>query len=111
MTDYERFTALCKAHGITQRQVGLKLGIHPSTFTHWKKGDYKPRYETRQQLADFFGVNVEWLDEGKTEDQIVKERMKMREEDQILANLAKQADPEQVRLAITFLKTIMGESE
>lgn len=109
MTDFERVKALCESHGVTQRQLALKTGIHPSTFTHWKRGDYTPTYETRKAIAEFFGVNVEWIDSGKTEDQVMKERMKMREEDRVLASLAKRAEPEQVKLAITFLKTIMGE--
>lgn len=109
MTSFERFKALCEAHGQSARQVGLKCGIDPGTLTHWKKGDYVPKYEKRKAIADYFGVNVEFIDEGKTEDQITKERLKMREEDRILANLAKQADPEQVRMAIAFLKTIMNE--
>lgn len=109
MTSFERFKNLCDAHGTTPRKVGLELGIDPGTLTHWKKGDYTPRYERRKAIADYFGVNVEWLDEGKTEDQITKERLKMREEDRVLADLAKKADPEQVRMAIAFLKTIMNE--
>ena len=65
MEDYDRFKRLCDAHGFSTRQVAKKIGADPSTFSHWKKGDYVPRYETRKAIAEFFGVNIEWIDEGR----------------------------------------------
>ena len=44
MEDYDRFKRLCDAHGFSTRQVAKKIGADPSTFSHWKKGDYVPRY-------------------------------------------------------------------
>ena len=109
MTSYERFKNLCEAHGLSTRQAALKCDIDPSTIAHWKRGDYVPGYDKRKKLAEFFGVNIEWLDDGKTEDAITKARLEMRDEEKALAALAKDANPEQLKLAITFLKTIMGE--
>jgi len=111
MTSYERFKNLCAAHGYSARQVALKTGVDPATISHWKKGEYTPKYESRKAIAKFFGVTVEYLDEGKTEDEITKERLKMRDEEKALASVAKDASPEQLRMAIAFLKTIMTENE
>lgn len=109
MTSYERFKALCDAHGISVRQIGLKTGIDGGTFSHWKNGRYTPKIDKIQRIAEYFNVAPEFILEGKTENDLKKEREKMREEDKILAHLASQAEPEQVRMAITFLKTIMNE--
>lgn len=111
MTSFDRFKNLCDAHGTTPRKVGLTLGIDPGTITHWKKGDYLPKYDKRKKIADFFGVNVEWLDDGITEDEVTKERLKMRDEEKTLYSLASQADPKQLKMAIAFLKTIMEDNE
>ena len=109
MTSYERFKNLCEAHGLSTRQAALKCDIDPSTISHWKKGDYLPGYEKRKRLAELFGVNIEWLDNGVTEDEITKARLEMRDEEKALLSTAKDANPEQIKMAIAFLKTIMGE--
>lgn len=111
MTSYDRFKNLCESHGLTARQVSLRTGVDPATLSHWKKGTYTPKYESRKKIAELFGVSIEWLDEGKTDDQITKERLKMRDEEKALASVAKDASPEQLRMAIAFLKTIMTEGE
>ncbi len=111
MDSFERLKALCEAHGITPTQLGRKLGIDPSTFTHWKKGMYLPKYEKLAKIAEYFNVTVDFILEGKTEDEITKERLKMRDEEKALASVAKDASTEQLRMAIAFLKTIMTEGE
>lgn len=109
MDSFERFKKLCDAHGITPTQLGKKLGIDAATFSHWKKGSYSPKYEKLAKIAEYFNVSVEYIVDGKTEDEITKERLKMRDEEKMLASLAKEADPEQLKMAIAFLKTIMTE--
>lgn len=111
MDSFDRLKALCNSHGLTPTQLGKKLNIDPSTFTHWKQGVYIPKYEKLQKIAEFFNVSVEFILEGKTDDEITKERLKMRDEEKTLYSLAKQADPEQLKMAIAFLKTIMGDNE
>ncbi|MBQ1294777.1 MAG: helix-turn-helix transcriptional regulator [Clostridiales bacterium] len=109
MESYDRFKALCDAHGISPRQLGIKLDISGATFTHWKQGRYIPKYDKLTKIAEYFNVDVDFILEGKTEDEITKARLEMRDEEKALASLAKDANPEQIKLAITFLKTIMGE--
>lgn len=106
---YERFAALCKERNITPSMVAKLTGINPSTISHWKNGRYEPKFEKKKRIAAFFDVPVEYIDEDKEEDPVIAARKKMNEDEKALADLASKADPEQIKMTITFLKTIMGQ--
>ena len=106
---YEVFDELRREKGVTAADVSRATGIEKGMFTHWKKGDYAPKYDKMQKIADYFGVPVEYLMTGETKDPVLLQRKQMSEDEKMLADLAAKADPEQVKLAVTFLKTIMGE--
>ena len=57
---YERFLMLLDEAGITPYRVSKDTGISQAAFTKWKNGS-KLRPLTVRALADYFGVNVEWL--------------------------------------------------
>lgn len=63
---YERFQELLKEKGCNTAAVARETGIHPSTFTDWKKGKSKPKTDKLQRIADFFGVQIGYLT-GDTE--------------------------------------------
>ena len=104
---YEIFDLLRKERGVSVAEVARATNIEKGMFTHWKKGDYIPKSDKRKRIADYFGVTLEYLDTGETSDPVLVARQQMREEVRALADLASKADPEQVELATTFLKTIM----
>lgn len=104
---YEIFDMLCKDAGVTAYRVGVDTGIDRGTLSHWKRGDYEPKFDKRKKIADYFGVTVEYLDSGITNDPVLIARQKMRDDVKGLADLAAKADPEQVKMATAFLKTIM----
>lgn len=43
-------------HGLTQEQLGEKLGISKAGVSHWEKN--KICYESAKKCADLFGENV-----------------------------------------------------
>jgi transcriptional regulator with XRE-family HTH domain len=106
---YEVFDELRKAKGMTIADVSRATGIDKAYFSHWKRGDYEPKFAKKKVIADYFGVTVEYLETGETKDPVLLQRKQMSEDEKMLADLAAKADPEQVKLAVTFLKTIMGE--
>lgn len=59
---YERYVQLLKENHKTNAEVSRNTGIPPSTFSDWKKGKSKPKHEKMMKIANYFNVNVEWLE-------------------------------------------------
>lgn len=58
---YSIFEELLKEHGVTAYKVSKATGITTSTLTAWKKGDYTPKADKLQKIADYFGVTLAYL--------------------------------------------------
>lgn len=58
---YERFLELMQRKGVKSADVAKATGIHPSTFSDWKKGKSKPKTDKMQKIADYFGVSIDYL--------------------------------------------------
>lgn len=76
MTLYEKVQALCEGEGfaisnLSEKIPGVKLTR--GTISGWKKGA-KPRADTLKAIADYFGVDVNYLtSEGPVEIQTVQD--------------------------------------
>ncbi len=60
MTFWESFANLCAKAGKKPNPVGKELGVSSGTITLWKKGTL-PNGEKLIQIADYFGVSVDYL--------------------------------------------------
>lgn len=58
---YEIFKELCEKRGVKIAEVARATGIAHPTFTAWKKGEYIPKNEKMQKIADFFDVPVSYF--------------------------------------------------
>ena len=47
--------------GLTQTELGEKVGVKQSTFTNWENGKREPNFEIVIKLADLLEVSVDWL--------------------------------------------------
>ena len=65
---YEIFEKLLKEKGITAYRVAKETGVTTSTLTCWKKGKYTPKREKLEKIADYLGVSVEYLINGKAKE-------------------------------------------
>ncbi|RKI38170.1 XRE family transcriptional regulator [bacterium D16-51] len=63
---YERFLELLEEKGVKTAAVAKETNIHPSTFSDWKKGKSSPKLDKLHKIADYFGVNVDWIS-GKSD--------------------------------------------
>lgn len=77
---YERYLMLCQKKGISPSKVAEINGINKSNVSNWKNNGYTPRGETLQQLADYFGVSVDFLlgKEEEKDNNISKDTCKLR---------------------------------
>ena len=60
MTIGERLAEKRKFAGLTQKELGARTGIDPSTIRKYESGRLNPKIETLQRLAD--ALHVFWLD-------------------------------------------------
>lgn len=58
---YNKFLQLLKGKKLTAGKVAAATGINRSTFTRWKNGEFTPKIETLQKIADYFGVPVSYF--------------------------------------------------
>ena len=56
---------LRKEAGMTQAQLGERLGVTNKTVSRWERGNYLPDISMFRQLAALFGVTVEELLDGR----------------------------------------------
>jgi DNA-binding XRE family transcriptional regulator len=53
-----RLAYLRKLYDLTLEECGRALGVPRNVWWSWERNDVKPVPERRQQIADFFGVNM-----------------------------------------------------
>lgn len=71
---------------LSQRKMAKVLNISQGTYNNWENSNTQPSIEQLIQLAEFFGVSVDYLI-GNTDEfgTVVSSRPLTREEDKILS--------------------------
>lgn len=62
---YENFEKLCLEKNVTASKVSKATGISTATLSSWKKNVYTPKQDKLQLIADYFGVTLDYLINGK----------------------------------------------
>lgn len=62
---YEIFDKLLKEKGISAYKVSKETGVSTSTLSNWKNGEYVPKANKLQKIADYLDVSLEFLMTGK----------------------------------------------
>lgn len=62
---YEKFVELLQKKGVTAYRVSKETGIPANTFTDWKTGRSKPKFDKLLVLAKYFNVPVEYFANGE----------------------------------------------
>jgi len=65
---YEKFAVLLKKHEVTAYRVSKETGIPANTFTDWKNGRSKPKFDKLMALAKYFDISVEYFAEEDPKD-------------------------------------------
>lgn len=56
---------LRKENGMTQEQLGQKLGVTNKTVSRWETGTYLPPVEMLQLLSDMYGITINEILSGE----------------------------------------------
>ena len=62
---YENYAKIRDSKGLKDYNVAKGTGISTGTFGDWKAGNYTPKIDKLQRIADFLGVSLEYLQTGK----------------------------------------------
>lgn len=88
-----------KAMGISQKQLGIQLGMEPGTasarMNHYEKGKHTPDYATLKAMADELGVPVAYFfceSEKNAQVLCLLEQMSDEEKDILIEQLTKSSD-------------------
>lgn len=57
---YDQIEKLCHKYKISPSALSLKMGLTAQASSRWKLGSF-PKVETLMQIADYFGVSVDYL--------------------------------------------------
>ena len=57
----QRLKELRLQHGLTQAQLGEKVGVKQNTFTNWENGKRTPSLEDIVKLSNLLNVSIEYL--------------------------------------------------
>ncbi len=57
---WDNYVDLCTKNGKTPNGAAEEIGISSGSITAWKKGRV-PRPQNQKQIADYFGVTVDYL--------------------------------------------------
>ncbi|MBC7486054.1 MAG: helix-turn-helix transcriptional regulator [Cytophagaceae bacterium] len=89
-----KITSLREASGLTQEQLGHKVGVKKQQISYYENGTTVPPIEKLQKIADIFNVHISYFFvEGTTNYEAELEREKLLIENQELKNqLELQAD-------------------
>lgn len=112
---YDKFVKLLNLKGVKPADVAKATGIHPSTFTDWKKGKSSPKAEKLQKIADFFGVSIDYFltDQKETyyidhETAEIAQQLFENADLRTLFDAAKDCTPEDLKMAAELLSRLKG---
>jgi transcriptional regulator with XRE-family HTH domain len=103
---YSVYADLRDKMGVKDMDVSRALGFHPSVISDWKRGKATPKYDKLKQIADFFGVTVEYLTTGEKQEGYyinpqtaeMAQELFDNKELRLLFDVAKDVTPEQLKI-------------
>lgn len=113
MNTFARIDFLLKEKKLKQVDLTNFLGVPKTNYTDWKTGRTKSYQKHLPQIADYFGVTVDYL-LGKEEKPATEgdelneylEELKNRSEMRMLFSLAKGATKEDVERAVAIIEAL-----
>lgn len=102
----DRLKILLKELDMSQRQFAMKINLDPAYFSRIIKGTVTPPNRILLLIESVFGVNKQWLEEGKGE--IFENRTSI--EKKQLIELINILNDEQVRIVRSFVDFIIISS-
>lgn len=84
-----RLKELRQKNGLTLRELGKKVSMHDNTLSQYETGKRNPSLKIWQQLADFYGVSVPYL-QGRYDHLTKKEALQVIHEVMTVCGISKE---------------------
>ena len=88
----ERLKKVRQAEGITQAELADALCISRSCISNYENKTRRPNYETIKQIADFFGIFVDYLLGTSDSMEIPVKKENVKDYDEILKRVSSKGD-------------------
>ena len=100
---------------MSMKDLSAAIDVPYTTVRSWCEAENYPRIDKIEKMANLFGVSKADLVEDYMDAQAAKEAMLQEAFDtpdrRILFSLSEKATDQQVKVAIQFMKTLLGEDE
>ena len=101
-----------KAAGLTQKELGDKVGVSPISISFYENEKQSPDVQTLKKLADALCTSVDALIDHNQSDNSdewnFRENMRNNPNYRLLFSAAKTAKPEHLRAAVAVLQSFKG---
>jgi transcriptional regulator with XRE-family HTH domain len=107
-----RIKEIRKKCGLTQKELGERVGVSEAAISQYESGKRRPDYEIVLRMADYFGCSVDYLlgnDSSPPSDPELDElleSLRSRPEMRMLFNLANNATKEDVLRAVKIIEAL-----
>lgn len=112
---YEVFENLCRTRKVTPSAVAKATGVAKSTLSAWKNGEYTPKADKLEKIADYFEVPLEYLMTGKAPEyyidpavQEIAQAVYDNPDIRVLFDAARDSTSESLLMAAEILKKFKG---
>ena len=112
---YDVFEKLCLSHKVTPSAVSSATGVSKSTLSAWKKGEYTPKVDKLEKIAEYFGVPLEYLKTGEIPNyyndptvQKIAQAVYDNPDIRVLFDAARDSKPEDIKMAAEMLIKFKG---
>ena len=97
-------------HGKEQKEIAEIIGVAPSTFNNWVKGNKYPRIDKIEKLANYFGILKSDLIEGAGKANSIK-TISITEDEQKLLNLFRKVPENQQQMVLQMISVALKTIE
>ena len=80
---YEVFEQLLQKYGVTPYRVAKEAGVTQTALSNWKSGRSTPTTKTLQKIADYFGVNIDYIMTGDISEESHEKKLTPKDEKDI----------------------------
>lgn len=103
----ERFKKALNLSGVSQKELAIRLGVHPSNITRYKNGSYVPsNLDDIVRIARILGVSPAWLAGLVNDEKIVEPSRKDVAHNKIEGYIA-EMDEDQTESVLKFIETFV----
>lgn len=106
----KNLTYYIEKHGKEQKEIAEVIGVAPSTFNNWVKGNKYPRIDKIERLANYFGIMKSDLIESHNKADSLR-TISITESEQYILDLFRQIPESKQDMVIQMIQVALGNQK